>query len=185
MKFRFPKILKNSDRILSVSAVLISLGTLYILIHQTNLNRKQFELSQRQLSASVLPYLELASSSPNEKDYELILFNNGLGPAFIKGIRIHYKNKVYNQDPARFLQNKIFLKDSLDFYFTDLYVDRLLPAGNTLKLLTVKDDEHSASHLKKLYSEKQAKIEIEYASAFDERWLIKGFGTYRKKIDKE
>lgn len=185
MKLKFPKILKNTDRILSVSAVLISLGTLYILIHQTNLNRKQFELSQKQLSASVLPYLELASSSSNEEDYDLILVNNGLGPAFIKGIKIHYKNEVYNQDPARFLQNKIFRKDSLDVYFTDLYVDRLLPAGETLKLLTVENDEHSASYLKKLYSEKQAKVEIEYASTFDERWLIKGFGTYRKKIGEE
>jgi len=181
MKLKFPQLLKNTDRILSVSAVLISLGTLYILIHQTNLNRKQFELSQKQLSASVLPYLELGSSSPNELDYELILINNGLGPAFIKSIRVLYEGEIYNEDPGRFLQHQGFKKDSLDYIYTDLYVDRLVPSGEKIILLAVENDQHSAKYMRTIFSEQKATIEIEYASAYDEEWIIKGFGTYRKK----
>lgn len=46
-------------------------------------------------------------SSDSITSYELFLSNNGLGPAFIKEVKVIYRGKTYQMDPANFLKKEI------------------------------------------------------------------------------
>src|SRR4051794_40080867 len=95
----------NADKFISLSAFLISMATFVVLIYQTQLWQEQNQLAHKQQYASVLPYLELAYSIPNSRAFALKLANHGVGPAFIKAIRVHYKGKTFEGDPKDFIVN--------------------------------------------------------------------------------
>ena len=70
----------NADRIVSISAIVVSLATLIMILYQTNLMRQE----QR---ASVMPSLMIGygkSDTLNVVQERIWLKNNGLGPAFIE-----------------------------------------------------------------------------------------------------
>jgi hypothetical protein len=147
----------SADKIVSFSAIFISLCTLIIFIYQTN-------LIQKQQSASVMPFVELYSSGVDTGEYKLVLTNNGTGPAFIRGLKIKYNGETYNADPAGFLRN--VLPDHLQFtdLTSDLYIGQALPAGAHVELITVSNSKEGASRLRSLFGNQQARIEIIYAS---------------------
>ena len=64
----------NTDKILGLSAMLISICTLIVFLYQTNLIKKQQYMS-------VYPYLTLGNNGSFTADYEYSLTNNGIGPA--------------------------------------------------------------------------------------------------------
>lgn len=80
----------TSDKLLSLTAMLVSVITLIIFIYQTNLMRDQNYIS-------VLPYLSISTSSDQENyTFKLNLQNNGLGPAIIESVKMTYKDSIYN-----------------------------------------------------------------------------------------
>ncbi|MFD2035042.1 hypothetical protein ACFSKL_09580 [Belliella marina] len=81
-----PKLWKDSNRLLSFSAIFISVVSLFILIYQTSLATKQFELEQKQQLASVMPYLQQWNGYQDEEEFSIIVENFGIGPAFIKNL---------------------------------------------------------------------------------------------------
>lgn len=68
----------NADKIISLTAMLVGVGSLFVIIYQTNLIRTQ-------QYASVMPYLSMGSAY-NYGQIEIQITNNGLGPAFIKDV---------------------------------------------------------------------------------------------------
>ena len=75
----------NSERILSLSAMSISIMTLVIFIYQTNLMSKQNDLS-------ILPYLQVSTSNNSEgNSYLLSVQNHGVGPAIIESVKLQYR----------------------------------------------------------------------------------------------
>ena len=98
----------SSDRWLSLLAIIASLGTLFTVAYQTDLIRKQ-------QYASVLPYLEIWNSTGGDS-YRLILLNNGIGPAFVEGVNIYYRDTIYQMDPANFLAKEIVKTDTIVRY---------------------------------------------------------------------
>ena len=106
--------LDNVDRTISLTAFFVSVATLFILLYQTNLSHKQYELVREEQYASVMPYLVISYSSDLDvyspdsiTSYELFLSNNGLGPAFIEEVKVIYQGKTYQMDPANFLKKEI------------------------------------------------------------------------------
>ncbi|MEO0789852.1 MAG: hypothetical protein AAFY36_14380, partial [Bacteroidota bacterium] len=71
----------TSDRIVSMSAIFISLATLFVFVYQTNLIREQQHLS-------VYPHLSLGNAYSGSLNYQQVLSNEGIGPAFIEGIEV-------------------------------------------------------------------------------------------------
>lgn len=69
---RKSKFWNDSNKLVSFSAILISAVSLFILIYQTNLASKQFELEQKQQLASVKPYLQIFQGYTPEDDFVYI-----------------------------------------------------------------------------------------------------------------
>lgn len=178
----------NPDRIVGSSAFIISLGTFLVLVYQTYLSNKQAQLYYEQAAlyrqeqyASVLPYLELWNQT-DKGAYSLTLVNNGLGPAFVTGIRVHYQGKMYEGDPAQFVYKVVVPEDStLKFGYTNITIGRLIPAGQNLKLINVSNSENSAEKLRVLFN-KQAQVEVIYKSVYEETWQLKGIANPPQKV---
>ncbi|MEM9718746.1 MAG: hypothetical protein AAGA10_05845 [Bacteroidota bacterium] len=161
----------NSEKLLSISAILISLATLFTVIYQANLMRK------RQY-ASVLPYLELWQSRINGETFGLSLVNNGLGPAFVKRVQVIYQDKAYPGDLHDFLYSDIVLKeDSIKkLFYSNLLPGRLIPPGGTVELLKVEGSARDFQILKKWISSRNVQLEVIYSSVYEEFWSLKGIG---------
>ncbi len=98
---KFKKI--ATDRILGISAMLISLLTLIIFIYQTNIMRRQSKLS-------VKPRLDFSTNFSGNDSLivmEEVIENRGLGPAIIDSIRFIYKSKSYPLDVEKLLQSQL------------------------------------------------------------------------------
>ena len=84
----------NTDRILSVSAILIGLMTLVVYSIQTRLIIDQQH-------AGVWPCVEITGTNGHtgkgDKEYfKVNIVNKGIGPAIIKKVEIKFREKVYN-----------------------------------------------------------------------------------------
>lgn len=171
----------NPNKWLSISAFLISLATFLVLIYQTHLaseqaalDRQQALLEQKQQYASVLPYLELGDQTANDKSFRLILTNNGLGPAFLRQVLIHYQGKVYQLNPAQFLYQHINPNGRVNFYYTGINPGRLIPAGQQLVLVGIEGSEADARRLQELFGSKaSARLELVYASIYEETFRVR------------
>lgn len=85
----------NTDRILSVSAILIGLMTLIVYFIQTRLIIDQQH-------AGVWPCIEISGtnfgdSTGIKEDFKINVTNKGIGPALIKKVEVKYKGKVYKE----------------------------------------------------------------------------------------
>lgn len=92
----------NTDRILGVSAMLISILTLAIFVYQTNIMRVQSKLS-------VKPRLDFTNNQGGNDTliaYQEVLENKGLGPAIIDSIYIKFEGRQYALDAEKFFLGK-------------------------------------------------------------------------------
>lgn len=159
----------SSEKIVSISAILISLLTFISIVYQNN-------LLQKHQSASVLPYLEIWNSQNTDR-YELILMNNGIGPAFIKDIRVVYNDSTYKMDPYGFFANVIKPQDSTleDVYYSNVIPGRLIPAGERFEMLGHEGTISTAKTLASWFAGgDKVRVEIEFESVYEERWLAAG-----------
>ena len=161
-------------------AIIASMGTLFTIVYQTELIRKQ-------QYASVLPYLEIWNSW-DEDSYRLVLVNNGVGPAFVEHVKIIYGDTTYRTDPANFLP-MVAKNDTINYSYSNLYNGRLIPAGTKINLIQGPDSLSSM----KLWSwfansdstrKVNPNLVIQYRSIYNERWEIKQNGSYQPvKVD--
>jgi hypothetical protein len=101
IRLRKKPLAMSTDRLVGISAIIISLCTLIIFIYQTELIREQSRLS-------VKPRIAF-SSSQNQKDstfqFRQVIINKGLGPAIIDSMALIYKGEYYELDMDEFLGN--------------------------------------------------------------------------------
>ena len=74
------KINWNADKILSISAFVVSIATLLTLLYQVQLAQNQVELVRVEQKASVLPYIEIWPQNQNSKsllNFLLSIATNG------------------------------------------------------------------------------------------------------------
>jgi len=160
-----PKSFSN-DRMLSLAAFLISIGTFMVYIYEAR-------LLQKQQYASALPYLELVNSSGADY-YRLILVNNGIGPAFISDVRVHYKDKVFSGDHVNFYEKNIYPTDTIHFAYANIGPGRVIPAGKEVELITISNSKKDAAKLRKLFGNQTARLEVTYSSVYEETWQLRG-----------
>ncbi len=158
----------KSDKILSLSAMFISLCTLIVFLYQTNLIRKQQYMS-------VYPHLSLMNYGTNTPNYKYVLANEGIGPAILKSIEVKTKDgKTYDDIIPYVVASIIQMRDStLGFYHSNIHVGKLLPADSKIELITTNDNKLSTSQkLHKILHEDGLEINIEYESIYGECWEI-------------
>jgi hypothetical protein len=167
----------NADKIVSLSAILISLATMTIYLYQTHLIRKQ-------QSASVMPYLLIGTSSHNNEHFNFGIENNGLGPALIEEINVIFKGKKYkNCDLAKFFYNYNPQKDTLYFSNGDIVSGMLVPSGKTIINIET-NNQKSADKLKEYFwSKKILDVEVIYASIYGEKWMVSTQNIRPQKIE--
>ena len=162
----------NTDRIIGLSAMLISLLTLIIFIYQTNIMRVQSRLS-------VTPRLSF-NTNEDVKDslYQVSteIVNKGLGPAIIESIQIIHKGTVYDLNFGEFF-NQAYpdLKK-----FGSLTQNMTMSKGSTLspnernRLFTYTILPSKIKELMQYLGIKEGEIPftigVIYSSIYNERW---------------
>ncbi|MBX2878123.1 MAG: hypothetical protein KTR30_38745 [Saprospiraceae bacterium] len=164
----------NTDRILGLSAMMISLLTLIIFVYQTNIMRKQSRLS-------VTPRLSF-NQQENINDslytYKNNMVNKGLGPAIIESVTIIYKGERIDLRFSDFFeehfpQYKKFAAMESD---TRLSKGSTLTAGESVNFFTivapVKTVEAFRDYLEVDNDNLPFDIEVIYRSIYEERWQM-------------
>ncbi len=165
----------STDRLLGLTAMMISMVTLIIFIYQTNLMRKQNYIS-------VLPYLDFATTANAGDDiFRLSLKNHGVGPAIIESIVLKYNDSVYDvadyeDDVWSTLKAIVPALDSVrDLSTATLGKGMAIPANSTYTILAVKGDPTAyqlvVGTLQQLL-EQGLDYDLIYKSILNERWII-------------
>ena len=171
----------SSDKFLSLLAFLISLGTFSTFAYQTY-------LIQKQQYASTMPYLSIESQQDGTQgyfNYKIGIVNNGVGPAFIQGVKIYHKDSVLQQGPSRFFRDYIRkndLPDTVRYVTNNRSIDQgiVIPAGEYMLLLESLE-ENSASVMGDMREE--ITFEVTYSSIYDEVWRVSSDDPVPKKIE--
>lgn len=170
----------NTEKIVSLAAVLISIGTLIVLIYQTNLMSKQQRLS-------VLPYLTMGNMGTYTPNYKYMIFNNGIGPAFIEKIEVKYKGNTNPYDLYVFLaEHAEGFSQINNLFYSNLAVGTLIPAQTKVEHIMIEDSTEDGEKLHALlsrYFEEGLSFEITYRSIYDEKWLIKNGEVAPLEVD--
>ncbi len=169
----------NSDKMLSISAFLISLMTLGVFVYQTRLMRQQQHLS-------VLPYLSVSFRAMSSPDFNVVLANEGIGPAFVESVKIKYEGKTYDMDLPKFLANHVPAMDTVkNYFFSNVYPGRMIPAGEDIEVLSANNSMKTANDLEKVLaelSENGLDYEIIYRSVYNDRWKLTGENSIPKEL---
>lgn len=165
----------DADRLVSISAIIVSVGTLFLIIYQTNLYRQQQK-------AAVLPYLEIGVGLDSIGS-NVHVTNNGTGPAFVKAIEVRYSKLSVKDDPYGFYLQ--LYKDSTSqmpgYLFLDrVFPGRLIPAGQSVEMLAVHRSPDKVEEFNRLFQDdpdpqiqrtKKATIIITYSSVYGDTWV--------------
>ncbi|MCE7057109.1 hypothetical protein LZF95_20680 [Algoriphagus sp. AGSA1] len=160
----------NVDKIIGLSAVVVSLAACLLIAYQTFLMREQQLLS-------VLPHLSLGNEGSYTPNFRYVLSNYGIGPAFIEDIKIIYKGEVASaQDIAAFfIQNSNEIENLHSVLHTNVFPGMLIPAGSDIAIFEVansKDDAAKLHEVMNSYYKEGLRFEIIYTSVYGERWKI-------------
>lgn len=181
MKF-FSKIWNNwnTDRIVALSAIFISLLTLVTFVYQTRLMQKQATLS-------VLPYLSVSSSynTGDDPSFKLVLINEGVGPAIIESRKVFFEGREYDEEFFEFLNRQLPELDSMEnISHASFGYGTILPPGEDLYLIAGFNDRQVVDYLAfslNNLNEKDLDYEIVYRSIYGERWkIVNGAGLPEK-----
>ncbi len=162
----------SADRILGLSAMLISLLTLIIFIYQTSLMRTQSRLS-------VTPRIAFSTYESANDSIVTVgaeIENKGLGPAIIESIAFVHEGKRFPLN-----MNKFLTQAYPDFeQYADLTQSVSLTKGSTLSpdeksnIYTLKfrleEVEGLLNYLNIELGENPFMIEVVYSSIYGDRW---------------
>ena len=165
----------STEKIVSITAITISIVTLIIFVQQTQIMKRQNYLS-------ILPYLTI-STTTNEhaKTFELNLINQGVGPAIIESVTFIYEGERYDLADydhymLAFLQDKVPELDSLiNVSSSSLDKGMAIPANTSYNVIRVKESEKDFYLITQTLTqllEEGFDYEIIYKSIQHERWKI-------------
>ncbi|MDW3192643.1 MAG: hypothetical protein R8G66_09760 [Cytophagales bacterium] len=159
----------STDRIVSISAIVVSLSTLLVIIYQTHLMGK----AQR---AAVMPYLEVRLSLRGDR--QVIMVNNtGIGPAMIKEVRIITPDSTFVGEPFAFAKKLVDVSIDFDWYSTDLVLPgRLIIASQSISAFSHSVVGNRGNFISDTFRfpydpQGWAVIEVTYASIYGDQWV--------------
>ncbi|MEM6723534.1 MAG: hypothetical protein AAF598_05810 [Bacteroidota bacterium] len=168
---------RTNEMLVGISAMIISLTSLFVFIYQTNLIRKEQYMS-------VYPHLNLTNAFTGSLNYKYVLQNEGVGPAFITKLHIEHRNGETYPDLLTYLEEVLQPEDSVAFHYSDLYVGQLVQANETINLFGLSGKSYtdayglptntvaSANKLRDALNSDSLTIRLSYKSIYDEEWSI-------------
>ena len=165
---------------LTILTLTISILTLFVYVRQTSLLTKQTSILIQQTKASSWPYLSIVPNYEKTEDggyskYEILVVNNGTGPAIIEKVVVRLNGKEYlNWDDFYSILPTGFKQGQTKSH--TLYQQVLKP-GDIYTLVGWNKNMDVASYLLEHGILSDLEIAICYKSFFDEYWTIttKGF----------
>lgn len=174
----------DTDRVVSLTAMFIGVGSLFIIVYQTMLLREQ-------QSASALPYLMIGLQATSERSY-VFARNTGVGPALIEDVVLRHQGRELRQDPYDFpLEVRPDSAKNDGLSVDKLIPGRLVPAGEWINMVgaegngqamagtllgvfdigEVPESWYQGRGLQRSGPDK-AIIEVTYRSVYGERWRV-------------
>ena len=165
----------TSEKLLSASAILISLCTLVVFTYQTVLIRKQQYLS-------VYPHLNLSNEGTGSSNYKFVIKNEGIGPAFVKEINLEAPSGKQYDDVIDFVNDHVMDEDSIWYFYSNLYSGKLIQPGEKIYLIQMLSEaetnqydippntKEGAQKLVTLLNHDSLTLEVVYESIYEERW---------------
>jgi hypothetical protein len=171
----------DTDRILSLTAMIVGVGSLVTLAYQAGLTRQSAHASMR-------PYLYIQLMA-NDQGVHLLLSNSGIGPALIDDVRIQYQGREIAADPYDF-----FTAQRPDLARLGVDVDkvlkgRLIPAGATIAMVGNSGSQKLLPDFLRLFEVAEvprswyknlgvaggdkAVIDITFESVYGDRWRVR------------
>lgn len=162
----------NSDKIVALTALFISLLTLIIFVWQTNLMERENHLS-------VMPYLMMDSANNSAtQTFSISLENHGAGPAILERMTLWYKGQEYNTQFHEFLTSTFPQMDSVELLNTiTIRPGYAIPVGGEINLLTAGGNTTgyiTFLQIMERLSQDDFNYEIVYRSIYEDRWIITG-----------
>ena len=167
----------TSEKLLSLAALIVSVGTLMVFIYQTNLIRKQQYMS-------VYPYLTFSNQGTGGLSYQYVLQNNGIGPAFIRKIKITGPGPQIYSDLVHYAEEMVQESDSIWFLHSNLYEGKLIPEGEVMILIQLAPPERieaaglppntieGSIKLAEIMNHDSLDISLTYESIYGESWTV-------------
>ena len=158
----------SSEKLLSISAIIVSISTFLMFAYQTDLIRKQQYMS-------VYPYLQFDNYHNYSSKYKYVLTNKGIGPALVTSSKISINGKIENKDLATYLgENIILARDSINFTTSSIDKGMLIAQNETIELVKLigGNNINSSAKLLKMIHNDSLNYIIEYESIYGEKWRI-------------
>ncbi|WP_299123826.1 hypothetical protein [uncultured Winogradskyella sp.] len=179
----------TTDKIMSSSALFISVISLIALLYQSYLAREENKLIQVQQSASVLPYLSQWFSYKSGS-FKIIIGNKGVGPAFIKKVEmtfINQKNDTLSFNNSDHLFRTIFNNtiglDSISYSTSTFTEGLVLPANEVQEIIALKD-RNAIETFRNTIVQTDLSYRITYADVYGTEWVISGEEEIPLKLEK-
>lgn len=154
----------SSDRVLSISAIIIALVSIFVAVWEGLETRKHYRFS-------VQPQLELSYSS-DLNYFGYVLLNNGLGPSIITGSKIFVDGEEINYSGFSGIDDFLIKLDLKDRYagHETINIGKVLKAGSEIKIMFFKfhETDNRESLVQQIYQ--RAAFEIEYESMYGEKF---------------
>lgn len=167
------KINWTTDKIMSTSALFISVISLIALLYQSYLAREENKLTQMQQSASVLPHLNQWYSNYNNT-FKFVVGNKGVGPAFIDEVEITL-DSIHKFINTKDLFDYIFENnkalDTIPYTYSTLIKGFVLPANEQIDILEIKNPKHiqlTRDALNKI----SINYKIVYKDVYGSKWVL-------------
>lgn len=180
------KITFNTERLLSLSAMSLSVITLIIFIWQTN-------LMSRQNYFSILPYLQLSVLDDRaDGSYELSLKNHGVGPAILESVVLEYQGERYDLKDFDSEMNRLLVRlhpglDSVRYTgLGSLNKGIAIPANSTYEFISILHSPGNYAVFKPAMDQlvnNGLRYEIRYKSLQEEHWMIHNDSEGPEKVD--
>jgi len=162
----------SSEKLLSLSAILISVCTLFVFLYQTNLIRQQ-------QYKSVYPYLSIGNYGSQTKNFRYVLENKGIGPAVVKSIKVKHKDRPEFEDIATFVIKELSVVDSITYFYSNISPGRLISPDEKIEIIGNNDGKFSTSEIiYDIINDDDLDIEIIYESIYEESWKITNASNY-------
>ena len=183
---------QDTNRIMGMAAIFISVLSMIAVVYQSYLAREENDLIRIQQSASVLPYLS-SWFSENDNKLQVILVNQGVGPAFIK--EVEFKTfDLENKDSLLFNNsNKLFdyIKQKSEFLqplrlrTSFLKANMLLPQNEIKKVAEFfYEDGKQLQQIRKELQKFNVSFKIIYEDVYGTGWIYHSNTGYPKKLGK-
>lgn len=163
----------TTEKIMSSSALFISVISLIALLYQSYLAREENRLNQMQQSASVLPHLNQWYSDFND-EFKIIIGNKGVGPAFIK--EVEFKLDSTNTfDNSKELIRHIFrnkkILDSVSYIQSTIVKGFVLPANDFINVIEISGKDN-INRFKQVMATTPIHFKIVYEDVYGTRWML-------------